>query len=263
MIRTRVARNIEGDNLYFGHWTLRDLLARETMTGLMCMAATGRRPSDEERGVLDIIAVALCSADPRIWPLKLTRLVASYGGTLAGLGAGQLAMEGKHIGPWVIGHAASLLILLREGLAEPVNDASAIDAAIWDFIASRRRMVGYGVPLRERDERMEALGVQMSKMGRDGLPYWQLQQALSTAMNRRWRVAPNAAIGIAAILLDLGYSPSQASAVSTFLNQNVFAANAFEAAQLRAPEMQRLPQEHVAYVGPALRVSPRARARGE
>jgi hypothetical protein len=257
VIRTRVALHVEGDNLYFGHRTIAGLLGRETTTGLIAMAATGRRPSDDERTVLDAIAVASTSADPRIWPLKLTRLVASYGGTLAGFGAGQLAMEGKLIGPWVVGQAASELVALRNAIGAPLNDVTAKDA-IADWIARRPRMVGYGVPMRDRDERMDGLRCQIVEMGRDQLPYWTLQEALSAAMARRWRSAPNVGIGVAAILLDLGYTPLQASAVTTFLNQNVFAANAFEAAQQREPLMQKLPVEHVAYVGPAARVSPRA-----
>jgi hypothetical protein len=122
-------------------------------------------------------------------------------------------------------------------------------------------MAGYGVPLRPRDERLDGLREQIGKMERDRLPFWTLQETLSAAMMHRWKVAPNAAIGVAAVLLDLGYAPRQASAVTTFLNQNVFAANAFEAAQQCEPLMQKLPDECVAYVGPAPRASPRAAAR--
>jgi hypothetical protein len=258
MISTRVALNLVGENRYFGHGTLADLAGRETMTGLACMAATGRRPSDEERFVLDLIAVTLCSADPRIWPLKLTRLVASYGGTLAGLAAGQLAMEGKQIGPWVAGYAARELIGLRAEIGERFNDAAAVQEVVEKFVARRPRMVGFGVPLREHDERLQELTRQVVAMGRDRLPYWSLQGVLSEAMIRRWRAAPNAAIGVAALLLDLAYSPLQASAVTAFLNQNVFAANAFEAAQQCEPLMQKLPDDCVTYVGAAPRVSPRA-----
>lgn len=263
MIRTRVALHILGDNLYFGHRTLRDLLGHETMTGLMAMAVTGRRPSDEDRKTLDAIATVMNSADPRIWPLKLVRLVASYGGTLAGFAAGQLAMEGKQLGPWIIGYAASELVALSSAIGECVEDDAAVGCAIRELVSRRGRTVGYGVPLRERDERMEALRAHVTRLGRGGLPYWRLQEALSTEMIRAERAAPNVGIGVAALLLDLGYTPLQASAVTTFLNQNVFAANAFEAAQQREPLMQKLPEEHVAYVGPAPRVSPRARARGQ
>jgi hypothetical protein len=261
VIRTRVALHVAGDNLYFGHRTIGDLLGGETSTGLMAMAATGRRPTDEERVVLDAIAVVLTSADPRIWPLKLTRLVASYGGTLAGFGAGQLAMEGKSIGPWTAGAAAKELVALREAIGDRLGDSDAVVAAVRDRVERRPRMVGYGVPFRDRDERMEALREQVIRLGRDTLPFWTLQTALSSGMMHQWGIAPNAAIGVSAVLLDLGYTPLQASAVSAFLNQNVFAANAFEAAQQRAPAMQKLPDEAVDYVGPAPRSSPRAAAR--
>ena len=258
MIRTRVARHVVGDNLYFGHRKIADLLGGETSTGLMAMAATGRRPSDEERAVLDVIAVVLTSADPRIWPLKLTRLVSSFGSTLAGFGAGQLAMDGHSIGPWTAGAAADELVALRDLVAGRIEDPDAVQGAVRERVERRPRMVGYGVPFRERDERMEALRVQVVKMGRQGLLFWTLQEALSAGMMQKWQAAPNAAIGVSAVLLDLGYAPLQASAVATFLNANVFAANAFEAAQQREPLMQRLPDECVDYIGPAPRVTPRA-----
>jgi hypothetical protein len=258
MIRTRVARHIVGDNLYFGHSTIGDLLGEETSTGLMAMAATGRRPSVQERVVLDAIAVIITSADPRIWPLKLARLVASYGGTLAGFAAGQLAMEGKSIGPWTAGAAAEELVALRDLIGERLGDDNAIHEAVSAHVEKRPRMVGYGVPFRARDERMEALRAHVLEMERNGLLFWKLQEALSLGMMRKWQAAPNAAIGVAAVLLDLGYTPLQASATTTFLNQNVFAANAFEAAQQREPLMQRLPDECVDYVGPPPRMSPRA-----
>jgi hypothetical protein len=87
-----------------------------------------------------------------------------------------------------------------------------------------------------------------------------LHEAVGALARTQRNVGTNIVLGVAAILLDLGYTPLQASAVTTFLNQNVFAANAFEAAQQREPVMQRLPEEQVAYVGPAPRVSPRALA---
>jgi hypothetical protein len=259
VIRTKVALHLRGDNLYFGHSIAHGLLGTETVTGLLAMAATGRRPLPEERMMLDAIAVAGCSADPRIWPLKLTRLVSSYGGTLAGLSAGQLAMEGRQIGPWVIGHAARELVSFRELVGERFADAPAAEEAARALVAKRPRIVGYGVPIRESDERMEALRGYVLRMGRETLPYWRLQEVLSAAVARQWGASPNVAIGAAAVLLDLGYTPLQASAITTFLNQNVFAANAFEAAQQREPLMQKLPDECVSYIGPPPRTSPRAR----
>lgn len=259
MSSTRVALHVLGDNLYFGHRTLDELLGKETLTGLIAMAVTGRRPPAAEREVLDAIAVVICSADPRIWPLKLTRLVASYGGTLAGFAAGHLSLEGKQIGPWVVGHAARELVSLREEIGHRLEDSDAVSRAVAERLETSR-LIGYGVPLRARDERMVALQAHVSRLGRDKLPYWRLQETLSAAVQKAARVPANAGIGLAAVLLDLGYTPLQASAVTTFLNQNVFAANAFEAAQQREPLMQKLPDECVSYVGPPRRLSPRAQA---
>jgi hypothetical protein len=81
---TRVAHAEWGVNRYFG-FPVPDLLGDETLTGLVALAVGARRLPAAEREVLDDIAVAMTLADPRIWPLKMTRLVASYGGGLAGM----------------------------------------------------------------------------------------------------------------------------------------------------------------------------------
>jgi hypothetical protein len=259
LIRTRVALHVVGDNLYFGH-RVRGLLGVETMTGLVAMAVTGRRPSEQERAVLDAIAIAMCSADPRIWPLKLTRLVASFGGTLAGYGAAQLAMEGRRIGPWPTGHAARELLELHAAIGDQLDDELAVTRETRAFLERKSRIVGLGVPLRDSDERHVALSSWIRENGRDALAYWRLHEALGREARALRKVGVNITLGVAAVLLDLGYTPLQASAVTTFLNQNVFAANAFEAAQQRDPLMQKLPQDCVAYIGPPPRVSPRAAA---
>ena len=259
MIQTRVALHVLGDNLYFGHRTLRDLLGKETMTGILSMAVTGRRPSAEEREVLDAIALVMNSADPRIWPLKMTRLAASFGGTLAGFAAGQLSMEGPRMGPWPTGYAARALVELRTMLGDRAGDDSAVAAAVRTYLDRSPRVVGLGVPLREHDERHVAWSAWIRTKGRDRLVYWRLHEALGMYARAERNIGTNIVLGVAAVLLDFGYTPLQASAVTTFLNQNVFAANAFEAAQQREPLMQKLPDECVNYIGPPPRVSARAK----
>ena len=71
---------------------------------------------------------------------------------------------------------------------------------------------------------------------------------------------PNICVGFAAMLLDMGYTQHQAGAMTTFQNQNVFAANAYEAATQPEEIMRRLPDDAIDYVGQAPRISPRARA---
>jgi hypothetical protein len=261
VIRTRVAKHLFGENLYFGHRTLADLLESETLTGIVAMGISGQRPTAEQRRVLDDLAVIITSADPRIWPLKLTRLVSSYGGTLAGYCAGQLAIEGERIGPWISGYIAADLAELREAIGDRLDDADAVASAVSAFVSRRGRIHGFGVPLRPSDERMDALRAYAGRTGLDRRIHWRVHEALADHMERVKGVPRNVGVGFAAVLLDVGFAVSQISALSHFLIQAPFVANAYEAARQRAPEMQRVADEHVAYVGPAPRESPRAAAR--
>lgn len=254
---THVARAEHGEHRYFGHAVLSGLLGRETFTGLMAMAVLGRLPSREDVEVLDALAVAVTAADPRIWPIKVARLVASYGETLAGFAAGQLAMMGTYVSPSIIGDAAEHLSRLRVALDGRPQGGRTEDA-IRDHVEATPRLAGYGIPLRERDERFEALRAFFARGPRALGAHWLAQDALSAWMWSEKGLAPNIGIGLAAALLDLGCAPPQAGALATFLIEHTFAANAFEAARQREPLMQRLPEDRVEYVGRHRRESPRA-----
>lgn len=252
---TRVAHAGHGEHRYFGHLVLKGLLGEETMTGLGAIAIMGRRLGPEERVVLDALAVCLTAADPRIWPLKAARLVASFGETLAGFAAGQLAMMGTYISPRVISSAAEQLSRLRSALAESSPEIKPVLEA---HVAAFRPLAGYGVPLRPDDERLEGLRSFMKASGRAALAHWRAQEELSSWLQSSRDLAPNIAIGAAAALLDMGCSPKQAGALGTFLLEHVFMANAFESANQRDDSMQRIHEEWVEYVGPPRRPSPRA-----
>jgi hypothetical protein len=261
MIRTRVAKHLFGENLYFGHRAIGDLLGHETMTGLVAMGVGGRRVTPEQRRVLDDLAVICNSSDPRIWPLKLTRLVGSFGGTVAAFCAGQLAVEGERIGYWITGYAAAGLVELRESVGDRLEDAAAVAREVRAFVARRGRVSGFGVPLRPSDERMDALRAYVRGTPLERGDYWRLQEALSDYVEGERGIPRNIGLGLAAVLLDLGYTPGEISPLAHFLTQNVYVANACEAAAQRSPEMQRVPDEHVVYAGPARRDTPRAAIR--
>ncbi len=252
-IVTHVAHADHGEHRYFGLRVLADLLGHETLTGLVALAVLERRPTTDDKEVLDAVSVAVTAADPRIWPLKVARLVSSYGETLAGFAAGQLAMMGTYVSPRIIGDAAEHLARLRLALG-----GRTAEDVVSEHVATTPRLAGYGIPLRERDERFEALRTFMMGRERARMEHWHVQEQLSGWLWRERRLAPNIGIGLAAALLDLGCSPPQAGALSTFLIQHTFAANSFEAATQRAAAMQRLPIDRVEYVGRARRASPRA-----
>ena len=253
---TRVAHAGRTDHKFFGHDVLGGLLGVETLTGLTAMAVVGRRPSEDEKELIDALAVCVTVADPRIWPLKVTRIVGSYGEMLAGFAAGQLAMLGTYISPRIITGAAEQLQQLHLDLS--AADERPSEGVIRAHIARHEQLAGYGVPLRAQDERLLALTEYMHRKGRATLPHWRTQEALSRVMWADHAVRPNIGIGLPAALLDLGYTPGQCGALSVFLHEQDLAANAVESAAQRAPEMQRLPEACVRYIGAGARQSPRA-----
>jgi hypothetical protein len=249
-IATRVACARWDDHRYFGHGALSELLGHETFLGLTFIAATGgRRPTPEESALLDALAVSMAAADPRIWPLKITRLAAAYGGTLAGFVAGQLCTECDAIGPWVTGPAAELLVSVQEAVG-PDADDGAFQVAVKQWLGSHGRLSGYGVAFRADDERFMALRAHVERCGRAGLPYWKLQERLSAFLFAEKKgLKPNIALGAAALLLDMSLSPREAQAITNLANVNTFYANALEGAQQRSRALQELPVESVKYVG--------------
>ncbi len=190
-VTTRVARARWDDHRYMGYGALSELLGKETFLGLTFMAATdGRRPTPEERNLLDALAVSMAAADPRIWPLKITRLVAAYGGTIAGFVAGQLCTECDAIGPWVTGPAAELLQSVRAAVGHLGASDTDFHTAVKAWLETHRRLSGYGVAFRADDERFLALSAHVERAGRAGLPFWRLQHRLSEVLRQERGLEP-------------------------------------------------------------------------
>jgi len=258
MIVTRVAALGFPEHRFRGHAVFGELFGHETVSSLIAMAIAGRRLTREEASILDDIAAATLVGDPRIWPLKIIRLVASFGGVLAGYAAGHMAIEGDRIGPPITRYAAEMLVELRASVGERIDDRAVIASAARDLIARRKRIIGYGIPFRPYDERYVVLRESIVARGRAELPYFRIHDVLSDVVREERRLAPNAGIGVAAILLDMGFSPDELAAIFHFVNQPVFMANAYESATQAASELQSLPVDAIAYAGLAPRNSPRA-----
>jgi hypothetical protein len=256
VLRTCVAHAGHGAHRFVGHDLFRGLLGEESLTGLIALSIAGRRISPEERELLDCLSVVLSVADPRIWPLKINRLVAAYGGTLAAFGA-QVCVEGDLIGMWSAGYAAQTLMELHTALSgSPEADLEAL-------LEAKNRLTGYGVPFRVRDERLDALRACLEERGRTNMPFWQLQERMSDIVVRTRGIAPNIVIGAAAMLLDMGFEVAHVSAMAHFFNLPVFVANAYEGAAQAPAILRRLPDATIDYVGPPPRLSERAQRRGD
>lgn len=246
------------EHRYFGHAVFGELLGQENFTGLTVLSVLGRRLPAESLGVVDDMAIALTLADPRIWPLKMTRLLAAYGGAVAASGGALSCQEGARIGPWTGQQAATALHEFHAQLGPHQNDAARVRAAVLENIGSRSFVWGFGTPFRDRDERLVAFERRIVERGRHTLPYWRTFQAISRVITEERGVQPNMGMGFAAACLDLGLEVSEIGPLATALMQHMFLANAVEQARSPSTALRLLPEARVTYVGRPPRKSPKA-----
>jgi hypothetical protein len=257
-IRTRVAWTGWDDHKFCGHWAFAELAGNESYTGLLALAITGRRLSRDHCAVLDDLAGVMTMAEPRIWATKALRLVAAFGGTLSACCAANLCLEGNVVGPWTTTRAARSLLSLSSSLGGRLSDPEAVRRETLTLLAAQKRLTGFGVPFRPYDERLRALVRCVEKRGRDRLPFWTLQVAMSDVLRREKGLEPNIGIGSASVCLDLGLSPDEIAPLVVALNQHLIYANAVEGARQAPSVLRRLPDERIEYVGRPPRRSARA-----
>jgi citrate synthase len=209
--------------------------------------------------VLDAIAGTVTIADPRIWPLKLTRTVGAMGRCIPAWAAGMLCLDSEAIGPWTTEAVCKDLVAVERLLrrSRPATYAARIEA----YFGERKRIIGFGVPFRKVDERVEAIRAQVTRLRRSHLRYWQVAETLWATLRAQRGIEPNVSSAVAAALLDAGFSAQHLPMLTVALTQQTLLANAVEAAQEPAAELRRLPEHMVRYVGPPPRQSPRALAK--
>ena len=246
------------EHRYFGYEVFGELIGEETFTGLSALAVLGRRLPPACCALLDDTAVALTLADPRIWPLKLTRLVASYGGIVPAAAAGLMIQEGARIGPWTTLQAATLLSKFKDSLGAHLDDPVRVRSVVQEYLDEHHFVWGFGTPFRPRDERLVALIERVRVHERDTLPHWRTMLAVSEVVRAQRKTEPNVGLAVAALLLDMGLSDREIGPLTTTLMQHMFFANAVEGAQDPPAFLRELPEEHLEYVGKAARTSPRA-----
>jgi citrate synthase len=255
-LRTHVAWAGWDEHRFMGYDVFGELAGRQSFVALSILAITGRAPSPAQARALDALAGTVTVADPRIWPLKLVRVASSSGSSLAGLAAGLLAIESDFIGPWTSRGAAADLVALRARVRD--KRGAALDTAILRYFEGRGRIIGFGVPFRDVDERVVGVRAQLRRLRRTHLPHWVLAERVWATLRRARRLEPNIGSALSAALLDLDIAPEHTPAVSVVLGLPTLIANAIEGASQAPAALRALPEASIAYVGPRPRRSPRA-----
>jgi hypothetical protein len=256
-ITTRVGHYSTDELRFHGRRVFAELLGKSSFGQVLLLGLCGRQLDGDELGTVDDIITAMSSADPRLWPFKITRLASSYGTAAYGVGATLVGSQGGIFGPNRMASAGQWLVDLHErDRGEGISD---------DEILSVLQASGgaFGVLYRTRDERLEALIRQVTKRGRHERTYARLAIRALRVARERAGLEAHVYLGIAALCLDLGLSIHEVGAFGIVVLFHDTLANATEGS-LQCPDvLQTLPADHVRYAGKAARTSPRGASQTE
>jgi citrate synthase len=184
-----------------------DLMGRLSFTEYFHLLLTGREPSDDERFFLDLLLVSI--AEHGLMPSNVAArmtLAADPGSLQGAVAAGILGA-----GPVILGAAEDCALLLAAMHAEGTDPRHAAR----DIHAAGGKVPGFGHPLhRPVDPRAERILELADARGVSG-PHVALARALREAVAETWGkpLTLNVSLPIAAVMLDLGYSPAAVKAV--------------------------------------------------
>jgi citrate synthase len=176
---------------------LAELMGRLTFTEYFHLLLTGEEPTEEQRFFLDVMLVSI--AEHGMMPTNVAArmtLAADPDALQAAVAAGILGA-----GPVVLGTSEECARLLAAG-----GEAKSIVA---EYRAVGRKIPGFGHPVHtEVDPRAERILELADERGVSGA-----NVALARAICDELGLVMNVAMPIAAVMLDLGYSPDAVKAV--------------------------------------------------
>ena len=190
------------------------LMGRLTFTEYFHLLLTGREPTEEQRFFLDLLLVAI--AEHGMMPTNVAArmtLAADPGSLQGAIAAGILGC-----GPVILGTAESCARLLEQAqgrVAAGEEPAAVIEELASAFHDSGDRLPGFGHPVhRPVDPRAERILELADEHGVSG-PYVALARTFREAAAAIWDkpLTLNVSMPIAAVMLDLDFSPDAVKSV--------------------------------------------------
>src|SRR5437763_15477910 len=211
---TRISRAYPGRVEVRGRDLAGDLMGRLSFSEYFHLLLTGREPSEDERFFVDLLLVSI--AEHGLMPSNVAARMTLAADPASLQGAVAAGILGA--GPVVLGAAEECARLLEAAQARvvaggaPATVAAEVAAEIH---AAGGKVPGFGHPLhRPVDPRAERILELADARGVSG-PYVALARALQNAVAETWSkpLTLNISLPIAAVMLDLGYSPAVVKAV--------------------------------------------------
>jgi citrate synthase len=191
-----------------------DLMGTVSFTEYVHLLLTGRAPSDDQRFFLDLVLVAI--AEHGLMPSNVAARMTLAADPESLHGAVAAGILGA--GPVVLGTSEPCARLLEEAQARVESGAEAetvAQAIAREIHDERGKVPGFGHPLHKpvdpRAERILELADQRGVSGVHILLTRHLREAVAETWDKP--LPMNVAMAIAAVMLDLGYSPVEVKAV--------------------------------------------------
>jgi citrate synthase len=191
-----------------------DLMGRLSFTEYFHLLLTGDEPTDEQRYFLDLLLVSL--AEHGMMPTNVAArmtLAADPGSLQGAVAAGILGC-----GPVILGTAdecARLLARAQEKVAAGGEPATVAGDLARELHEAGHKAPGFGHPVhRPLDPRAERILELAGERGVSG-PHVELARQMRDAVAEAWGkpLTMNVSMPIAAVMLDLGFSPAAVKAV--------------------------------------------------
>ncbi len=248
------------DHLFMGKRLYADLMDKTGYFDLLARALRGSPLVGDEEELLNALAVIMAVGDPRIWPLKLIRVLSCYDSYATGMSGAFLMQRRAYIGADVVERlGVQMLELMRE--TDFGRDAPGVSERVTKLYREKE-LLGYGVPFRPSDERIDQLDALVRKMGRDRGQYWCGYKRIADFVETRFALPANITIGYTAVMLDMGFPANSLGPLLHTLLVPPLLLNAVEESLHGDHFYQRLPAEMfiVQSAGDALQPSPRRAA---
>jgi citrate synthase len=187
-------------------------MGQVSFTDFFFLSVTGRLPDPKQSYDVLLISIAEHGLTPNAQAARMT-YAASPESLQAALAAGILGCGTVILG--AAEAAGSLLVSAQKRVAAGETPETAAEAMATEARAAGNRLAGFGHPLHKpsdpRSDRIFALAQQEGVAG----PHCALAEALNAAAARAWGkpLTMNVSMGIAAVLLDLGFPASMIKAV--------------------------------------------------
>ncbi|MCK9468542.1 MAG: hypothetical protein M0Q49_03910 [Porticoccaceae bacterium] len=198
-----------GEKVQFRQKALFEDFEDSSWMTLFLYGIKGEMPSPENAAMVEAIwSLTTSYPDPRLWNNRVASLAASTRSTGSlGIAAALAVTEAKVYGTRPVYLASRFLreTARREAAGEKLADI------ILPHLKKHRYLPGFGRPITSRDERIGPLMQRAEKLGAGEGEHLALMHRIMAILDgKRYRIKPNIAIYVAALLADLGYTPRQA-----------------------------------------------------